>query len=262
MRRIGTATGRSAAAFAARHSVCRLGHDWCTVRRTTEGKLSMEHVQTNSEVANTARKQVLTQLIADHKLVLKIYRDFQKLDPDADAAQCQTLVKQAMAALTVHATLEEELLYPAARGTADDDLLNEAEVEHESMHALIERLNEMAATDDKYAARFTVLCEYLIHHVDEEEEVTFPQLERGDLDWITIAVDMDQRRAELTHAAAHGRGSQPAMGTHADGEASPPAKSPKKKSSKVAFGFRPTEATRGNARNASSARSAKVAKPM
>ena len=116
----------------------------------------MESGQVNSRVVNAARKQVITQLVADHKHVKKIYREFQKLDPDADVAQCQELVQQALAELTVHATLEEELLYPAARGTADDDLLNEAEVEHESMHALIERLQAMTASDDKYAARFTV----------------------------------------------------------------------------------------------------------
>ena len=214
----------------------------------------MESGQVNSRVVNAARKQVITQLVADHKHVKKIYREFQKLDPDADVAQCQELVQQALAELTVHATLEEELLYPAARGTADDDLLNEAEVEHESMHALIERLQAMTASDDKYAARFTVLCEYLIHHVDEEEEVMFPQLERGDLDWVNIAADMGQRREELTqHAGA---------AAEVETKSTLRDKSAKKKTDKVEFGFRPTEALRGNERAPSPARSAKTAKPM
>jgi len=63
--------------------------------------------------------------------------------------------------LTVHAALEEELLYPAARGViAAEDLIDEAKVEHESVHTFINQLREMSTGDDKYSARFTVLSEY------------------------------------------------------------------------------------------------------
>lgn len=145
-----------------------------------------------------ARARVLDQLKEDHKRVKKAYRDFQKLDPEDDAEAVQQLVEQVLLELTVHAELEEELLYPAARESiAEEDLVDEAEVEHESMKALIEQLKGMTPEDEKYAARFTVLCEYVIHHVKEEEGEMFPQLEKAKLDWETMAREMDERRAEL-----------------------------------------------------------------
>lgn len=154
-----------------------------------------------TRAAANARTQILAQLKQDHLRVKKAYRDFQKLDIDEEPQACQALVLQALLDLTVHAKLEEELLYPAARSAlADESLVDEAEVEHESVHALIEQLNAMDPDDAKYAARFTVLCEYVIHHVKEEEGQMFPQLESARLDWEALAVAMDQRREELTPA--------------------------------------------------------------
>jgi hemerythrin superfamily protein len=101
--------------------------------------------------------------------------------------------------LQLHATLEEELLYPAAREALDDQaLVDEARVEHDSMHSLIEQLQAMKPHDDLYAARFTVLCEYVAHHVKEEEGELFPELERVRLDWEGMAKKMKQRREALS----------------------------------------------------------------
>ncbi len=151
-----------------------------------------------SRAAAAARNQILSELKDDHKRVKKAYREFQKMDSEADPQSCEALVRQVLDELTVHAQLEEELLYPAARGAiADEDLVDEAEVEHESVKTLIEQLREMSPDDEKYAARFTVLCEYVLHHVKEEEGEMFPQLERVRLDWETLSAEMTKRREEL-----------------------------------------------------------------
>lgn len=149
----------------------------------------------SSRAATAARTQILDELKEDHKRVKKAFRDFQKLDIEVDPQACQALVIQVLDELTVHAMLEEELLYPSARGAIEDaSLLDEAEVEHESVHALIEQLRGMGPADDKYAARFTVLCEYVLHHVKEEEGEMFPQLEGARLDWESLASEMSIRR--------------------------------------------------------------------
>ncbi len=148
-----------------------------------------------------ARSQILTELKEDHKRVKKAFRDFKKLDVHEDPARCEALVQQVLDELTVHAALEEELLYPAARdalGSEGQDLLDEAEIEHESMHGFIDQLRGMTPVEDKYAARFTVLCEYVLHHVKEEEGEMFPMLEEVKLDWDDLAAEMAARRAELT----------------------------------------------------------------
>jgi hemerythrin superfamily protein len=155
--------------------------------------------RTASRATSTARNQVLQQLKDDHKRVKKAYRDFQKLDSEEDLQACEAIVQQVLQELTVHAALEEEILYPAARDAiSDEDLIDEAEVEHESMHIFLNQLRSMGPDDEKFAARFTVLCEYVLHHIKEEEGEIFPQLERARLDWETLAQEMDQRRHELS----------------------------------------------------------------
>lgn len=150
-----------------------------------------------SRAASAARTQILTDLIDDHKRVKKAFRDFKKLDESDDEAR-QQLVTQVLTELQVHAALEEELLYPAAREALDEtDMLDEAEVEHESAHTLIDQLTVMSPGDDKYFARFIVLCEYVLHHVKEEEGEMFPALENARLDWEDLARQVNARREEL-----------------------------------------------------------------
>ena len=158
-----------------------------------------------SRAAVAARTQVLDTLKEDHKRVKKAYRDFQKLDAENDPEACRAIVDQVLQELTVHAALEEELLYPAAHGQIEDEsLVDEAEVEHASMHTLMDQLRGMAPGQDKYVARFTVLCEYVTHHVKEEETEMFPQLENVKLDWESLAEEVRARREELMAAQADG----------------------------------------------------------
>lgn len=181
--------------------------------------------RTASRASTAARAQILSALKDDHKRVKKAYRDFQKLDIEDDPEACQAIVEQVIEELTVHATLEEELLYPAARGAiAEEDLIDEAEVEHETLHALIDQLRGMGPEDDKYAARFIVLCEYVLHHVKEEEGEMFPQLERARLDWESLAAEINERREELAPGAAEpdSVGADSEMGQSDDAPATPP----------------------------------------
>lgn len=159
--------------------------------------------RTYTRAALAARTETLGQLKDDHKRVKQAYREFQKLDGTPDPQARQTLVQKVLDELTVHAALEEELLYPAARSAlANQDLIDEAEVEHESLHVLIDQIRAGGPDDDKYAARFTVLCEYVLHHVKEEEGEVFPQLEKARLEWESLAAEMAARRSQLT--ATHG----------------------------------------------------------
>lgn len=154
--------------------------------------------RTAARRAGSTKREALAQLIDDHKRVKKAYKEFEALDPEKDTEQCEQIVRRTLLELQVHTTLEEELLYPAARqAMRDTDLIDEAEVEHESAHALIDQLMGMSPEDDKYAARFTVLCEYVMHHVKEEEKEMFPQLEKAKLDWAQLGAEMDERRAAL-----------------------------------------------------------------
>jgi hypothetical protein len=101
-----------------------------------------------------------------------------------DMARLRPIVEEACAALTQHAEIEERYFYPvmqqAGKGT---DLIAEAYIEHASAKALIAKLQGGRAEDEQYAAMFTVLGEYVKHHVKEEEDEIFPKARRAGADF-------------------------------------------------------------------------------
>jgi hemerythrin-like domain-containing protein len=145
-----------------------------------------------------ARAEIIDMLKEDHKRARKAFRQFEKLDPEQDAEERRAIVEQTCAELKLHSTLEEELLYPAARDLIKEpDLVDEAEVEHATAKQLIEQLEHMSSDDAKYGATFTVLGEYVNHHIKEEEGEMFPQLEKAKSDWQSLCDEMNSRREEL-----------------------------------------------------------------
>ena len=137
-----------------------------------------------------------------HDKVKKAFKEFEKLDRE-DTEKQQQLVQSVCEDLKVHTTLEEELFYPAAREAIDDeDILNEAQVEHETAKMLIEQLENMGPEDPNFHATFTVLGEYVVHHVKEEEGEMFPQVKKTDLDLEELGARMRRRMEELMGEAA------------------------------------------------------------
>jgi hypothetical protein len=150
-----------------------------------------------SKNASAARKEVLDMLIEDHKSAKKLFREFEKLS-EQDLEERESLVSLACTELKLHTQLEEECFYPALRGALkEQDLLEEAEVEHASAKQLIEQLDGLDADDPKFAATFKVLGEYVKHHIKEEEGDMFEQCQRAKVDWPALLEQMTTRRTEL-----------------------------------------------------------------
>lgn len=141
-------------------------------------------------------KTVLDMLAEDHKKVKKMFDQFEKIKDDGDATQ--RLIEHCCAELTVHAQLEEELFYPALRDTIDDlDLIDEAEVEHATAKQLISELSSMQPGDALYEAKFTVLGEYVKHHIEEEEKEVFAKAKKSGLDLEAMAEEAKERKMQL-----------------------------------------------------------------
>ena len=138
----------------------------------------------------------------DHDKVEKAFRDFEKMDrQDTDA--CRRLIATVCEDLKLHTTLEEELFYPAAReAIEDEDIMNEAQVEHETAKMLIEQLENMGSDDPNYFATFTVLGEYVRHHIKEEQGEMFPAAKKSKLDLIALGERMRARKEELAGEVA------------------------------------------------------------
>ena len=139
----------------------------------------------------------LEMLKDDHDRVKKSFKEFEKLDRE-DAETMQRLVQTVCEELKVHAALEEEIFYPAVREAIDDeDLMNEAQIEHETAKMLIEQLENMGPDDPNFHATFTVLGEYVKHHIKEEEDEMFSEARKTDLDFEELGGRMRERKTEL-----------------------------------------------------------------
>ena len=147
----------------------------------------------------TAR-DAIALLTDDHEEVRQLFEQYQEFadDTSADDEAKRTLAEEICTMLTVHATIEEEIFYPAAReAEVDDDLLNEAEVEHASAKDLIAQIESMSPDDELYDAKVTVLGEYIDHHVQEEEGAMFPKCRRAKMDLAGLAQQLAERKSEL-----------------------------------------------------------------
>ena len=147
-------------------------------------------------------QDALSLLIDDHKKVQKLFKEFAKLAKKEDDEAKTELAREICTELTVHAQIEEEILYPAARQALDDQgLLDEAQVEHESAKDLIAQIESMQAGDELFDAKVTVLGEYVNHHIKEEQDELFAKLKKTELDLDAMGEELQQRKAELMDEA-------------------------------------------------------------
>lgn len=152
--------------------------------------------------ARGAKGDAIKLLKADHKDVSGLLEKYEngRLSKDRKMATA----KQICMALTVHAQIEEEIFYPAAREASIrdcEDLLDEAEVEHGSIKDLVSAVENASPDDDElFDARVKVLGEYVKHHVKEEENELFPKIRKSDMDLEEVGAQLDARKVELMRA--------------------------------------------------------------
>jgi hypothetical protein len=132
----------------------------------------------------------------DHREVEGWFDEYEQLDAEADKL---ALFGKIALALKVHTRLEEEIFYPEERGEVEDDMLDEAYVEHQGAKNLIAEIEGMKPSDEFYDAKVKVLGEYIKHHVKEEEQPggIFAQAKRGDDDLDAMGERLKARKEEL-----------------------------------------------------------------
>ena len=154
----------------------------------------------SSKKPTATAPDALQLLMADHREVKAMFQHYQKLAEAGRPDDERTLLaNEICVALTVHTTIEEEILYPAAREvlTKDEDIVDEAYVEHAGAKSLIAQIREMAQGEPLYDAKVKVLGEYIDHHVKEEETEFFPKLRRTRLDLDALGARLAARKNEL-----------------------------------------------------------------
>jgi hemerythrin superfamily protein len=141
-----------------------------------------------------ASVDLFEMLKTDHRHVQELFSKFEEADKRARSS----IADEALAALEVHAAIEEELVYPAiAEVVEEEELVNEAKEEHHVAKLLIKELHKMGAGDAKFPTKFKVLGEIVRHHIEEEEGEMFPQAEEGGLETEQLSQDVVKRKDKL-----------------------------------------------------------------
>jgi hemerythrin superfamily protein len=143
-----------------------------------------------------APRDAIALLKQDHRAVEALFEEFE----DADESEQSELATRICQMLTVHAQIEEEILYPQAKeafGEEDDEKVYEAEIEHGSAKELIAKIEAGTPEDPEFKPLVKVLSEYIKHHVKEEEKEMFPALKETELDLKEIGSQLAQRKMQL-----------------------------------------------------------------
>jgi hemerythrin superfamily protein len=163
----------------------------------------MSATQSTSHAAaasHDAPQDALALLMAEHREVKALFQRYQKLaEAGGRGDERMLLASQICVALTVHTQMEEEILYPAAREalTKDEDIVDEAYVEHAGAKSLIAQIKTMTSDQPLYDAKVKVLGEYIDHHVREEETEFFPKLRKTALDLDAMGERLAARKKQL-----------------------------------------------------------------
>ena len=146
------------------------------------------------------QKDACDLLDADHKAVKAMFKEYETLTESRSRSpdKKRQLADQICRELMVHATIEEEIFYPAARAAIKDNaLMNEATVEHASAKELIAQIKGMDPGDEMFNAKVTVLGEYIDHHVKEERSEMFVKVRQTKLDLVKLGEQLQLRKEAL-----------------------------------------------------------------
>ncbi len=146
---------------------------------------------------STATQDAVQLLKSDHRQVEDWFEQFEKTRSKPKMVK---LAAQICSALTVHTTIEEEIFYPVfLEATGEEDLHDEAVVEHAGAKNLIAEIKSGAPGVDMWEAKVTVLGEMIKHHVKEEEQRDgmFAKAKAAGMDLADLGAKMAARKKEL-----------------------------------------------------------------
>jgi len=132
-----------------------------------------------------------------------MFHAYQRRRRHADRLEKGKLALRICQALTIHATIEQEIFYPAVAAALDDesdDLLGRANVEHGGIQGLISKIEDTPADDPQFDSMIEVLATYVARHVKAEEEEIFPKVRHSRLDLLGTGERLAARKLELSTA--------------------------------------------------------------
>jgi iron-sulfur cluster repair protein YtfE (RIC family) len=153
-----------------------------------------------------SKDDAITLLKKDHETVKKLFAQEEKLGK-AGVEKKAALFNQIKAALEVHATIEEEIFYPAvkkARSEHVKDEVREGYEEHKQIKSLLAQISGITPADETYDMKIKVLKEDVEHHVKDEETEMFPDAQKflGKTRLLELGAKLEARKQQLENSPA------------------------------------------------------------
>src|ERR1700683_4858983 len=147
------------------------------------------------------KQNAIAWLKADHAAVNKLFAQEQRATKQDDEKK-QGIFDQIKDALTVHATIEEEIFYPAvkkARAEHVKDEVREGYEEHKQIKSLLAQISSITPADETYDMKIKVLKEDVEHHVKEEETEMFPDAKKflREKRLMELGAELEARKQQL-----------------------------------------------------------------
>jgi hemerythrin superfamily protein len=139
--------------------------------------------------------QLMKELHKDHQEVKSIFKQLIKTEDSSKRKQiCSDLQEE----LIPHMKAEETAVYPKLMDKkASKEHALEGLEEHRAAEMVLKDLLSLDPGDEKFKARATVLKEMIEHHIEEEEEKIFDDLEskgKDELDQIFSQFEEEKER--------------------------------------------------------------------
>jgi hemerythrin superfamily protein len=164
--------------------------------RAAERKSSRSQTSNRKKATEAPSLSAVELLEQDHRQVEELFDEYDQLK--GEDKRKGEVAQRICLALEIHAQIEEEIFYPQARdATNDDEMIDESLVEHAAVKNLISEIEEMEVGDDLYDAKIRVLGEMVKHHIQEEEEEVFPELESAKIDLEALGKALAERKETL-----------------------------------------------------------------
>jgi hemerythrin superfamily protein len=133
---------------------------------------------------------VIEMLNHDHREVEVLFTEFE-------SSQSYDVAMEICEELLLHATVEEEIVYPALR-QADAEIEREAEQEHKEAEQLIEQIQALQPGDPQLTPLVMRLKQSVQHHVEEEETQAWPKMRQQFADKLeSLGQAVEQRKEQL-----------------------------------------------------------------
>lgn len=115
----------------------------------------------------------LSLLERDHRRLEALLEDGTKTTETATDER-KALLRTIVQELTTHELIEEKILYPVLKSHAEArDIVLEGYQEHHVADIVLEELQQLPPSDERWGAKLKVLKENIEHHIEEEEGEMF-----------------------------------------------------------------------------------------